>query len=286
MRERRLGGLSVGEVGFGCATISVRAEPNEATAVRALQAAIDAGVTLFDTADVYNPPGQGAGHSELLLRRTVLARGGEDRAVVATKGGKYWTTDGEVHIDGRPEYLVQACENSVRRLGLDCLPVYFFHEPDPHVPYAESIGALAELRDRGLVREVGLSNVTLDQLGTALEIVPVSAVENRFSPCEREHDSLVDHCARLSIAFLPWGSLNGMRSPRGAQVAPRFQRVATNRGVSLEQLVIAWLLARSPAIVPIPGCSRPESVRDSVAGADLELTSEERAELDITDSPR
>ncbi len=128
-------------------------------------AALEAGVTLFDTADIYNPPGKGAGHSERLVRRALLSWSGDrDDVTIATKGGKYWSPDGEVIVDGRPAYLRDACHASLRRLGLDAIPLYFLHEPDPRVPFAESVGALAALQSEGKIRLLGVSNVSLEQL--------------------------------------------------------------------------------------------------------------------------
>jgi aryl-alcohol dehydrogenase-like predicted oxidoreductase len=283
MRQRVLGQLSVGEVGFGCAAISVRDMPDEAGGARALRAALDAGVTLFDTADVYNPPGRGAGHSELLLRQVLSLRGAvREGVVIATKGGKYWTSDHEVRVNGSPRALRRACKASLRRLGLDALPLYFLHEPDPTVPFADSVGALAELRAEGLICHVGVSNVDLAQLEQARSIVEVAAVENEYSLTQRLSDPVVERCAQLGIAFLPWGSLKGIRDPASMGAAVRVRTVASRRGVTPEQVVIAWLLARSPTIIPIPGSRRPETILDSVAGATLELDGDERRILDTT----
>lgn len=286
MRQRAIGQLLVSEVGFGCATISVRDVPDDAGGARALQAALDAGVTFFDTADVYNPPGRGAGHSELLLRQVLSLRGAvREGVVIATKGGKYWTSDREVRVDASPRSLRRACEASLRRLGLDILPLYFLHEPDPAVPFADSVGALAELRAEGLVRHVGVSNVDLAQLEQARSIVEVAAVENQYSLTQRLSDPLVERCAQLGIAFLPWGSLKGIRDPASLGAAARVRAVASGRGVTPEQVVIAWLLARSPTVIPIPGSRRPETILDSVGGAILELDGDERRVLDATTVP-
>lgn len=288
MRQRRIGGLTVGAIGFGCAPLSIRDDPDDEAGVRTLVAAMDAGVTLFDSADVYNPPGRGAGHSERLLRRALDERGaaGLGDVVVATKGGKYWSPEGSVEIDGRPEYLRGACVASLQRLGVECLPLYFLHERDPAVPYAESVGALADLRREGLIAEVGVSNVDLELLAVARDVVPVAAVENQYGPTERASDPVIDRCTELGIAFLPWGSLRGLRDSPGADaIGVRFGAVATRHDVSVGQVVIAWLLERSPVVIPIPGSTRAETIRDCVAGAELVLDADDLSLLDAGAAP-
>lgn len=279
MQRRWIGTQAVSAVGFGCAPLSLRDDPDDDAGVRTLCAALEAGVTLFDTADVYNPPGRGAGHSERLLRRALDATGvaGCGDVVAATKGGKYWTPDATVEIDGRPEHLRAACLASLRRLGLECLPLYFLHERDPAVPFAESIGALAELLHEGLILQVGVSNVDCELLEVARGIVPIAAVENQYGPTERSSDPVIDRCTELGIAFLPWGSLRGVHDARDTSaVATGFREVARRHGVSVGQVVIAWLLRRSPVVIPIPGSTRAETILDCVAGAALAL---ERSDL-------
>ena len=207
-------------------------------------AALEAGVTLFDTADVYNPPGKGAGHSERLLRKALSSWSGDpDGVTIATKGGKYWSPAGDVIVDGRPSYLQGACHASLRRLGVDAIPLYFLHEPDPRVPYAESVGALADLQREGKVMLVGVSNVSLEQLEAARRIVRVAAVQNQYSPASRASQPQLRRCAELNIAFLPWGPLGGLGSEDSAgPVAQRFALLARHLGVSVHRLAIAWAL--------------------------------------------
>lgn len=283
MRQRKVGDFRVGAVGFGCATISVRDEPDDEEGLRAMCAALEAGVTLFDTADVYNPPGKGVGHSERLVRRALDATGiaGLGEVVVATKGGKYWPPGADIEVDGRPERIRAACLDSLARLGADAIPLYFVHTRDPKVPYAESVGALAELLDEGLIRHAGVSNVDLEMLELARTIVPVTAVENRYSPARRDSDPVIDRCSDLGIAFLPWGSMKELHAGSGGdEVTERFRRLAFHRQVSPEQVVIAWLLRRSPVVIPIPGSKRPATILDSIAGAELVLSEEELAFLE------
>lgn len=240
-------------------------------------AALEVGVTLFDTADVYNPPGKGAGHSERLVQRALLSWGGDQDAVtVATKGGKYWNRRGEVVVDGRPSYIRAACEASLRRLGTGALSLYFLHEPDPRVPYAESVGALADLQREGKIRQVGVSNVSLEQLETARRIVPVAAVQNRYSPVFVDSAPQLERCTELGISFLPWAPLGGLRKAEEAGgVSRRFTLLAERRNVSVYRLAIAWALAQSPVVIPIPGATRPESIRDDVEATTLHLGHDE-----------
>jgi aryl-alcohol dehydrogenase-like predicted oxidoreductase len=281
-------------IGLGGARIALSPViPDERSAIRMVHAALDAGVTLLDTADVYSPH-LGAGYSESVFGRAVRAwAGGRDDVLIATKGGKYWGPDGRVRVDGRPEYLARACDASLRALGTDVIDLYQFHEPDPAVPYEESIGALTGLRTAGKIRQIGLSNVGVDLIRRAVALTPVASVQNRLGPDHRDGGAEIGLCADLGIAFLAWGPLGGLRAGAdGAGVAgaagagsagsaagaagragyERFARVARRHGASAERVAIAWELALSPAVIPIPGATRPETILDSVRAADLVLT--------------
>lgn len=250
--------------------------------VRAVHAALDAGVTLFDTADVYGPSG-GYGVNEVALISALRSWPGSlDDVVVATKGGHI--RDGELWwIDGSAEHLRKACEASLRRMGLDVLPLYQHHRPDPRRPYAESMLALKDLHDAGLVRRVGISNANVDQIRTAVAILgdALVSVQNEYSPTFRSSAPEIALCEELDLAFLSWSPLGGMREAKalGATAAP-FARVAADRGVSPQRVALAWQLARSSRIIPIPGASRPESVLDSVEAVSLGLSDDELAQLD------
>jgi aryl-alcohol dehydrogenase-like predicted oxidoreductase len=260
----------------------VRPDPDDERGLKTIIAALDAGVTLFDTADVYNPPGQGAGHSERLLRKALSSWSGDaDGITIATKGGKYWSPAGEVIVDGRPSYLRGACHASLRRLGVGAIPLYFLHEPDPRLPYAESVGALADLKREGKVMLVGVSNVSLDQLEVARGIVDIAAVQNQYSPVSRSNEPQLTRCTELGTAFLPWGPLSGLVGENSSgPVAQRFVQVAHKLGVSVQRLAIAWALARSPVVIPIPGATRPQSVLDDVLALSLQLDDDDTALLD------
>ena len=281
MLTRPLGDGHVGSVGLGCAPISVRPDPDEARGLTTMVAALDAGVTLFDTADIYNPPGKGAGHSEELVRKALSLWSGErDGVTIATKGGKYWSPNGDVIVDGRPAYLRDACHASLRRLRLDAIPLYFLHEPDRRVPFAESVGALADLQSEGKIRLLGVSNVSLEQIDVAQGIARVAAVQNQYSPAFRDSQPQLDRCTEAKIAFLPWAPLKGIGGADSLNpVARRFALLAGNLEVSVHRLAIAWALAQSPAMVPIPGATRPETIRDDVEAQAMHLEDEHMAWL-------
>jgi aryl-alcohol dehydrogenase-like predicted oxidoreductase len=284
MQRRSIGADEVGAIGLGAMPLSISGRPDEAQAVRTVHAALDAGVTLLDTADAYCLDASDFGHGEALLARALRARDGDAGAVlVATKGGHTRGEDGSWALDGRPEYLRAACEASLRRLGVEAIGLYQFHRPDPDVPFEESVGALRELVDAGKVRGAGLSNVSIEQIDTGREILgeALVAVQNELSPRFRSSEPEVDHCSAHGIAFLPWSPFGGIAAAGelgGAFAA--FGEVARDHGVSPQQVCLAWLLAKAPVVIPIPGSSRPETIRDSAAATHLQLSADELARLD------
>jgi aryl-alcohol dehydrogenase-like predicted oxidoreductase len=282
MPTRRLGGLQVSAIGLGEMPLSLAGRPDEAQAVRTIHAALDAGVTLIDTADAYCRDDSDFGHGEHLVARALAAWPGDrDRVLVATKGG-HTRPGGSWELDGRPEYLRQASEASLGRLGVEAIGLYQFHRPDPKVPFTESIGALAELKAAGKIRLVGLSNVSVDQIRQARELVEVASVQNEFSPRFRRSEGELAWCAANRIAFLPWSPLGGIG--RGGSLGQgrhqAFAEVAEAHGVSPQQVALAWELAKAPVVIPIPGSSRPETILDSAAAASLRLSADELARLD------
>jgi aryl-alcohol dehydrogenase-like predicted oxidoreductase len=270
--EITLGGdLTVRRMGFGAMRLTgsgIWGEPADLEAAKGvLRRAVELGVNLIDTADSYGPE-----VSERLIGE-VLAPYSDD-LVVATKGGLTRSGPGRWHADCRPEHLKQACEGSLRRLRLDRIDVYQLHTVDRQVPLAESVGALAELREEGKIRHVGLSNVNVDQLAEARSIVPVVSVQNRYSLADRKHEPVLEACERDGRAFLPWFPL---AAGDAAHAGGALERVAAARDASPVQLALAWLLARSPVMLPIPGTSSVEHLEENVAAAALEL---EDSELD------
>jgi aryl-alcohol dehydrogenase-like predicted oxidoreductase len=281
MPTRRLGRLQVSAIGLGEMPMSLAGRPDEARSIRTIHAALDAGVTLIDTADAYCIDGSELGHGERLVAKALAAWPGDrDRVLVATKGGH--TRPGrEWGLDGRPEYLRRACEASLRALGVEAIGLYQLHRPDPKVPFAESVGALAELKEAGKVRLVGLSNVSVDQIRQARQLVQVASVQNEFSPRFRRSEGELAYCAAERIAFLPWSPLGGIG--RGRDLGGRhraFAEVAEAHGVSPQQVALAWQLAKAPVVIPIPGSSRPATIVDSAAATRLRLSDDELARLD------
>lgn len=281
MQQRRLGRRSVGAIGFGAMPLSVDERPPRAQGIRALHAALDAGVTLVDTADAYCRDASDMGHNEQLVAEALAAWSGDrDGVVVATKGGHTRGWDGSWAIDGRPEHLRQACEASLRALGVDRIDLYQLHRPDREIPVAESVGALAQLQAEGKIDQIGVSNLNIAQLDEARGVAEVVSVQNEFSPAFTSSAAEVDYAAEHGLCFLAWSPLGGMGAAAGlGRRFPAFAQVAEEHGVSPQQVALAWELDRSPAVIPIPGASRPETILDSIAAANLQLTEDQRRAL-------
>ena len=281
MQQRSIADRSVGAIGLGGMPLSVEGRPDRERAVRTVHAALDAGVTLIDTADAYCLTSDEVGHNEVLIAEAVASWGGDrDAVLIATKGGHTRPPDHSWAQDGSPAHLRRACDASLKALGVEAIDLYQYHRPDPEVPYEDSVGTLEELRQEGKIRLVGISNADPDQIRLAASITPLAAVQNELSPRFRSSLPELELCTELGIAFLPWSPLGGMgkASDLGAEHAA-FGEIAQARGVSPQQVCLAWLLALSPVCIPIPGSSRPESIRDSAAAAELELTAEELERL-------
>ena len=264
------GDLTVNRLGFGAMRITgdgiwgQPADRDEAKAV--LRRAIELGVNFIDTADSYGP------HvSEELISETLLPY--PDDLVIATKGGLERPGPGQWPANGRPEYLIAACEGSLRRLKLDQIPLYQFHRPDPAVPLEDSIGALVTLKEQGKIRHIGLSNVTEGQLRRAQQLTPIVSIQNRYNIEDRQSESLVDLCEQEQMVFLPWAPIQNLgRNRIVREIAQRYD--ATPR-----QIVLAWLLARSPSILPIPGTGSVSHLDDNVAAVAIKLTPADVASL-------
>lgn len=283
-----VGTVEVGAVGLGEMPLSLVGRPADDRAVRTIHAALDAGVTLIDTADAYCAGPDDIGHGERLVARALAAYpGSTDHVLVATKGGHLRAAgDGGVWpVDGSPEHLRRACDASLKALGVDAIGLYQHHRPDPTVPYAETIGAMRELFDAGKVQMVGISNATVDQVDTARSILgpALVSVQNQFSPGFRSSEGELRHSVHAGLAFLPWSPLGGIG--RGHELGDRyapFAEVARAHGVSPQQVCLAWMLAKAPLVIPIPGASRPETITDSARAADLTLSADELTRLDAT----
>ncbi|MEU5768434.1 aldo/keto reductase [Streptomyces asoensis] len=285
MQNRRIGDLDVSAIGLGAMPMSIEGRPDEARSLATVHAALDAGVTLIDTADAYHIGADEVGHNETLVAKALASHGRGGDVLVATKGGHLRPGDGSWTLDGSPAHLKAACEASLRRLGVEAIGLYQFHRPDPRIPYAESVGALRDLLDEGKIRAAGISNANPAQIREANEILGgrLAAVQNQFSPAFRSSEPELRLCDELGIAFLPWSPLGGISRARelGSSYAP-FAQVAEAHGVSPQRVCLAWMLARSPVVVPIPGSSRPETALDSLAATELVLTDGELAALDAS----
>ncbi|HET7066187.1 MAG TPA: aldo/keto reductase [Nocardioides sp.] len=292
MRTRHIGNDSVGRtevgaIGLGLMTFDqTGTQPREQLAAT-VRAALDAGITLFDTADAYGPGddlGAGAqGENEMLIAGLLDELGVRDRVLLATKGGHVRTDEGLWEVDSRPEHLRRAVDDSLGRLGVEQIALWQHHRPDPDVAYEDVVGTLQEIHATGKVRMVGLSNADADQIRLAHKVLghALVSVQNQFSPAFRSSRPEIHLCEELGLAFLPWSPLGGLSDAKElAEKHPAFAGVADRRGVSAQQVALAWELAQSPVVIPIPGAKRPASVIDSAAAADLELTDEEIAELD------
>ncbi|MGI5194117.1 aldo/keto reductase [Streptomyces sp. CA-288835] len=288
MQTRTLGEVQVGAIGLGAMPMSIEGRPDERRSVATIHAALEAGVTLIDTADAYHRDANEVGHNESLIARAVAEYGGDTSDVlIATKGGHLRPGDGSWTLNGSPEYLKKACDASLERLGVEAIGLYQFHRPDPRVPYAESVGAIRDLLDAGKIRFAGISNADPDQIRLANEILGgrLVSVQNQFSPAFRSSERELELCAELGIAFLPWSPLGGIAQAGelGSRFAA-FAEVAGAHGVSPQQVCLAWMLAKAPVVIPIPGSSRPETIRDSVTAPELTLSAEELSRLDAVAS--
>ena len=260
------GDLTVNRMGFGAMRITgsgVWGEPpSRDQAIATLRRVVELGVNFIDTADSYGPS-----VSEELIAEALYPY--PDDLVIATKGGQQRPGPNRWQPDGRPEHLREACEGSLRRLRLEQIPLYQLHRLDPQVPLAESLGVLAELKDEGKIRHIGISNVTEEQFREAQRSVPLVSIQNRFNVTDRASAPLVDLCEQEDLVFLPWAPIQ--QAGRKAAVAVAAQR----RGVTERQIVLAWLLASSPAILPIPGTGSPEHAEENVAAVSIDLSRDE-----------
>ncbi len=267
------GDLTVNRLGFGAMRITGQGiwggPPDRERAQAALRRAVELDVNFIDTADSYGPE-----VSEMLIADTLYPY--PDDLVIATKGGLLRPGPGRWESDGRPQHLREACDGSLRRLKLDQIPLYQFHRPDPKVPFAESIGALVELKNQGKIRHIGLSNVSEAQLREAQRLTPVVSVQNRYNISDRSSESMVDLCDQETMAFLPWAPI------QDAERMPPVLTAARHHGVSSRQIALAWLLTRPAQILPIPGSGSAQHVADNIAAGSVQLTNDEaNAILDV-----
>jgi aryl-alcohol dehydrogenase-like predicted oxidoreductase len=290
MRLRPLGtdGPPVSAVGFGGMHLSIQGRPSETQGVEVIQAALDAGATLIDTADAYCLDARDVGHNERLIARALATRPGDrSQVLVATKGGVI-RTGGRWDTDGSPAHLLAACDASLRALGVERIDLYQLHAPDPAVPFEKSVEALAQLWRDGRIRWVGLSNVSVVQIRAAESIVPITAVQNRLNPFFREAltDGVLQYCTQRGIGFLAYSPTGGGRLNLKLPNHPVLQPMAARLQVSAHQLVLAWVLAQSPVAIVIPSARTVDHARDSTRAADLTLSPDDLAAIDRAEFSR
>jgi aryl-alcohol dehydrogenase-like predicted oxidoreductase len=284
----QVGRVEVGAIGLGLMTFDQSGTQPRDQLVATVRAALDAGVTLFDTADAYGPGDElgpdTQGANERLIAGLLDELGVRDRVLLATKGGHVRTGDAaRWETDSSASHLRQAVDASLERLGVEQIALWQHHRPDPATPYDDVIETLREIHASGKVRMIGLSNADSDQIRQAHKVLgnALVSVQNQFSPAYRSSRPEIDVCAELGLAFLPWSPLGGLGDAKElADQHPAFAEVAERRGVSAQRVALAWELAQSSVVIPIPGAKRPESITDSAAAADLELTEDELSLLD------
>ena len=286
MQMRRIADFEVSAIGLGAMPMSIEGRPDHDQSIAAIVAALEAGCRHIDTACSYHLLAGEVGHNERLVAEALRAWGGDASTVlVATKGGHLRPGDGTWTQNGDPDYLKSAAKRSARDLGVETIGLYYYHRPDPRVPYADSIGALAELLAEGVIARAAVSNASVEQIRQANDILGgrLAAVQNEYSPAHRSTQDTLEECARLGIAFLPYSPLGGIAKAKdlGTRFAP-FEAVAEARQVSAQQVALAWELAQAPVVIPIPGTSRAATILDSLAAADLVLTPEELSRLDAS----
>jgi aryl-alcohol dehydrogenase-like predicted oxidoreductase len=272
----------VAAIAFGGMPLSIRDRPDEATGIAVLHAVLDAGVNLLDTADVYCLDHKDIGHNERLFAKALKTWSGDrSNVVVATKGGMI-RPNGGWEYDGRPAHLKQACERSLNALHVDCIDLYQLHTPDPSVDFGDTVGALAELQEQGKIRWVGLSNVSVAQIDEAQAIVPVLCVQNRLSPFFREavDTGVVARCADDGIGFLAYSPVGGGRLNKKLPTHPAVVPIAERLGASPHAVVLAWVMAQGPNVIPIAAGRSVETALDSTTAPSLRLTDDDIAAID------
>jgi len=287
MQTRSLGAGAppVSAIGFGAMPLSIQGRPDEAAGIRVLHASLDAGVTLIDTADVYCLDNSDIGHNERLIAKALTTWSGlRDAVLVATKGG-LTRPQGRWKSDARPDRLKQACEQSLKALGVDCIDVYQLHAPDSQVPFVDSVGALADLQQEGKIRWVGLSNVSVNEIKKAESIVPIVTVQNHFNLFRRKAiaDGVIDYCSQRRIGFLAYSPLGGSQLNRTLPDHPALKPIAERHGASVHAVVLAWVLAQGANIIPIPGARTVAHAVDSVRAVELALAADELKAIDETE---
>ena len=296
LQTRKIADLTISLVGLGCMPLSnIKMVDHREQAIATIHHAIDSGITLLDTANVYSPTWDTFGHNETLVAEAVRTYSGSadiSKVIIATKGGIIKPADNVVERDGTREGLLKACEASLKRLNTSSIELYQFYRHDPSVTYTDQMLSLKALKDAGMVKRIGLSNAQGPELAVALEILGgpndggVVSIQNEYSPRYRGEQDVLDKCTELGIAFLPWSPLGG--AAQAGEVGSRysdFAAVATEVGATAQEVVLAWLLALTPVMIPIPGDTKTATVDSIIRASALKLTSAQVERLTAADSP-
>ncbi len=274
MEQVELGrtGRWITRIGLGGMHLSIQGRPEREPAKRVVRRAVELGVNFIDTADVYCLGEGDLHHNEKLIREALDEYGGGDAVLIATKGGMT-RPEGRWEKNGRPRHLRAACERSMKALRAEAIDLYQFHVPDPEVPFEDSVGEVSRLFAEGKVLAVGLSNVDVEQIQTAQDIVEIASVQNRFNPWERQDDEsgLIRYCDESRITYLPYSPVGGGRRVKLLREHQRLKEIGGRLGATPEEVVLAWILSKSPRLVPIPSATRLESIESSVRAEGIRL---------------
>lgn len=280
MRTRKLGisGVQVSEIGFGGMPLSLQGRPPEKEAIAVIHRALDLGVTLMDTADSYCIDEKDKHHNERLIAKALASYSGDtSQVIVATKGG-LMRPRGDWITNGDPRHIEKTIRESFEALGREKpISLWQLHAPDDRFPIEKTLEPVRMAVDEGLIRFVGLSNVSVEEIKTARKIVSIVSIQNRFNPWDRspEKDGVLDYCSKEGLTFLPWSPLGGSYRVGRIKEIKVFAELGKKKGVTPHQVVLAWMLTKSPCVIPIPGASRLSSLEDSVQAADMTLGDEE-----------
>ena len=282
MQSRTIGNATVSSIGLGGMPLSIDGRPDRQQALDTILAAIDSGITLIDTADSYTMEQDGQGHNESLIAEALTLRPTEAKNIlVATKGGLIYRSGRDWDRNGTPEYLRQAAIDSAKRLGVESIGLYQYHREDYTTAYVDSLGAMRDLLDEGLIQMAGISNAITEQIVLFNQILDgrLVSVQNRFSPIFRSSRPELDYSVQNGLAFLPWSPLGGIGKGDEVFDSSAFAEVGAELGVSPQQVALAWELSLGDTVIPIPGASKPTSIADSALASDLVLTPDHLAKL-------
>lgn len=283
IERRKLGssGITVSPIGLGSMPLATQGRPTEAEAIKVIHATFDLGIDFVDTADVYCIDDNDIGYCEALLKKAIKTWSGNSKIIIATKGGLErpygsWT------VNAHPDHLIKACEASLKALNVESIDLYQLHAPDDSVPFSDSIAALAKLKTAGKIKHIGLSNVSVEEIALARKITDIVSIQNK---CSLHHpqaffDGVLDYCKNEGLAFIPYSPLGGITGKMRTANHPVLLKIAKNRSFNPFQIALAWLLAKSSVIIPIPGASKIESIKSSAAAMQIVLTADEINEID------